>query len=96
MPPNTPIQASPRTLSIILHTHGPLAGIDDRLMTSSDDVTFTQLLPTAYGTQPPPPPCRGGLIYLSPTVHFGLYGPPPLLNVGADCDPVTYTVRPGE
>jgi hypothetical protein len=62
-PPNAPLMADPRTISIVLHTHGPLSWTDDRIMTSSSDIVFTALPAAAYGPQPPPPPCRGGLIY---------------------------------
>jgi hypothetical protein len=63
LPPNAPIAADPRTISIVLHTDGPLSGTDDRVLTSGSDATFTALPAAAYGPQPPPPPCRGGLIY---------------------------------
>ena len=64
LPPDTAILADPRTLSIVLHTHGPLSWIDDRVNTSTNDVVFRAIPATAYGPQPPPPPCRGGLVYV--------------------------------
>jgi hypothetical protein len=66
LPPDTAIIADPRTLSIVLHTTGPLSWTDDRVMTSTNDVVMRVLPATAYGTPPPPPPCRGGLIYSGP------------------------------
>lgn len=66
LPPGVSLIADPRTLSIVLHTNGPLSYIDDRVNTSTNDVVFTALPATAYGPQPPPPPCRGGLIYSGP------------------------------
>jgi hypothetical protein len=64
LPPDTAVIADPRTLSIVLHTHGPLSWIDDRVNTSTNDVLFRAIPATAYGPQPPPPPCRGGLAYV--------------------------------
>ena len=63
IPPNAPVMADPRTVSMVLHTHGPFSWTDDRVMTSSPEVIFTALPATAYGPQPPPPPCRAGLVY---------------------------------
>jgi hypothetical protein len=65
-PPGVSLIADPRTLSIVLHTNGPLSYPDDRVLMSSSDVVFTALPAPAYGPQPPPPPCRGGLIYSGP------------------------------
>jgi hypothetical protein len=64
LPPDTAIIADPRTLSIVLHTHGPLSWTDDRVLSSTNDVIFRAIPATEYGTQPPPPPCRGALAYV--------------------------------
>jgi hypothetical protein len=109
LPPDTAILADPRTLSIVLHTHGPLSWTDNRVMTSTNDVIFRRIPATAYGVAPPPP-CRGALAYVgTANARAGDIGagepvgpvPSSLQVTGdkqsgvpvGDCQQVVYTVR---
>jgi hypothetical protein len=96
LPPDTAIIADPRTLSIILHTHGPLSWIDDRVNTSTNDVIFRAIPATAYGTQNPPAPCRGGLAYVgTANARSGDIGAGAPLVPGQPSSQVTGENQPG-
>ncbi len=86
LPPDTAIIADPRTLSIVLHTHGPLSYIDNSVNTSSGAVELRAIPATAYGPQPPPPPCRGGLVYTG-------VGNQRRGDLGPDCQLVVYDIQ---